>query len=152
MFAIRLDDPGLCFTAGHGIRYSNGDWESLHEHRFRVVLEISGPLNSVGYLFDFHLVRSTLREILDFLDGKTLLAQGEQNHRAQRTQNDGGLQPRNPLCLPLQYTTSEGLARFIVQQLRKNFDEKNLYEFPEEDYHFRIDLEESPGSWGVFRD
>ena len=133
MFAIRLDSPSLTFAASHGIQYENGKYEPLHEHTFRVVVKISGPLNAVGYIADFQVIEKSLREILGFLEKKTLLAQDELSFRNNC---------ENPLILPIMNTTAELLAAFLAEELRQKTNLGSQYKIT-------LELEESPGNWGV---
>ena len=135
MFSIRLDSPDLTFTASHGIRYESGEHEPLHEHTFRVVAQVFGPLNAFGYIADFHAVEQSLREILGFLEKKTLLSQDELSFRNNC---------KSPLILPIINTTAELLAGFIAEELRQKIN------LSLDQYNITLELEESPGCWGVF--
>jgi len=134
MFSICLNFTSLKFTALHGIQYESGEYEPLHEHTFRVVTRISGPLNAAGYVVDFHLVEKTLREILSFLEKRTLLAQDELSFRNNCD---------NPLILPIKNTTAELLAGYIAEELRQKIGLTS-------EYQITLELEESPGCWGIF--
>ena len=135
MFSIRLNSPSLTFAASHGIQYDTGEYEPLHEHTFRVVVTIFGPLCAAGYIVDFHTVEQSLRKILSFLEKKTLLSQEELSFRNNC---------ENPLILPIKNTTAELLAGYIAEELCQNI---NLH--PGQ-YKIILELEESPGCWGVF--
>jgi len=133
VFAIHLKSPSLTFTASHGIQYESGEREPLHEHTFRVVVRITGPLNAAGYVADFQAVEKSLSEILGLLEKKTLLAQHELSFRNNC---------ENPLILPIRNTTAELLAGYIAEELRQK---TNLTD----QYNITLELEESPGHWGV---
>jgi 6-pyruvoyltetrahydropterin/6-carboxytetrahydropterin synthase len=135
MFSILLNSPSLQFTASHGIQYETGEYEQLHEHTFRVVARISGPLNAAGYIVDFLLVEKTLREILDFLEKKTLLSQDELSFRNNC---------ENSLILPIKNTTAELLAYYIAEELRQKTG------LTSDQYRITLELEESPGCWGIY--
>ena len=135
MFSIRLDLPDLTFTALHGIRYESGEYEPLHEHTFRVVVKIAGPLNTSGYIADFCVVEKSLREVLGFLEKKTLLSQEELSFRNNC---------KNPLVLPIINTTAELLAGLIAEQLRQKIGLNSDH------YSITLELEESPGCRGIF--
>ena len=132
MFSIRLNSPNLIFAASHGIQYENGVYEPLHEHEFRVAVEISGPLNEMGYVVDFQMVEKSLREILDSLDNRTLLSEPERSFRNNCA---------SPLVLPIMNTTAELLAGYIAEELRKKLD------LSAKQYRITLELEESPGCW-----
>ena len=134
MFALRLNSPDLTFAASHGIQYENGGHEPLHEHTFRVILKISGPLNAAGYIADFHVVEKSLREILSFLEKKTLLSEQELSFRNNC---------ENPLILPIMNTTAELLAGYVAGELRQKTGLTDQY-------NIILELEESPGHWGIF--
>ncbi len=144
MFSVRLDSPDLTFTASHRIRFLDGTSERLHEHRFRVVAEISGPLNAVGYVVDFLLFSETLRKILRYLDGKILLPKDErEEHEAQNSET--------VLRLPIPGTTAEFLAADIADRLSRSLRQRNGFAFPQEDYEIAIALEEAHGMWAGFK-
>ncbi len=141
MFSVRLDSPDLTFTASHRIRFLDGTSERLHEHRFRIVATISGPLNTAGYVVDFLLFSKILREILDFLNGKILLPENERkNHDTE-----------NILRLPIPSTTAEFLAADIAKRLSRLLRKQNGFAFPPEQYGIAIELEEAPGMWAGFK-
>lgn len=88
------------FSSAHRLREYKGKCENLHGHNWIVEMAVSSKtLNKNGLLIDFRILKSKLSEILDDLDHKNL--------------ND--LEPfkkKNP--------TSENIARFIFDKLKKN--------------------------------
>jgi 6-pyruvoyltetrahydropterin/6-carboxytetrahydropterin synthase len=61
------------FTARHQLRLSEGTWEPLHEHGWRVEVTYAGPrLNAGGVLVDFVDVERLLAETLAPLQHQSL--------------------------------------------------------------------------------
>ena len=134
MYSIRFDSPDLVFTASHGIRYDDGWLEPLHEHKFRVIATLSGPLNKLGYVIDFHEVTRKLKDILLSWDNAVLFAQTEKESRKTDLEN--------VWVLPIHNTTAELIASQIASQLSKSLTDNSV--------KITIELEESPGFWGIY--
>lgn len=141
MYSLRLDSPEQIFTAKHGIKYLSGEWEELHEHVFRAVLRVSGPLNAVGYVADFQEILRVLMTILRSLDGKTLLAESELEQRKRDLTDFHG---ETVVILPIIHTTTELLAKYIADEFlllsRSMFQPSSV----------SVEIEETPGSWGIY--
>ncbi|MGL6195824.1 MAG: 6-pyruvoyl trahydropterin synthase family protein [Thermoguttaceae bacterium] len=135
---IRLTEPELTFTASHGIKYESGELEPLHEHEFRVIAEISGPLNAAGYVVDFIAASDVLKRILCSLHGKILLAENEEKFRGNTCEN--------LLVLPIRNTTAELIAEYIANQFESLLRPETITN----KHSIKIELEESPGCWACF--
>jgi 6-pyruvoyltetrahydropterin/6-carboxytetrahydropterin synthase len=125
-FHIRVANDDLVFCAAHFITLAGDQCERLHGHSYRVVTEISGPLDENQYVIDFLVVRSILKELLAELDHRMLLPT---DHPLLRVVI-GPLEvevtfadrrwvfPRSEcVVLPIRNTTSELLARYLGQRL-----------------------------------
>ena len=134
MYSIRLDSPDFVFTASHGVRYDDGRLEPLHEHKFRVIATLSGSLNSAGYVVDFHEIARILKDILQTWNHAVLFAQTEKESRKSDLEN--------VWVLPIHNTTAELLAAQIASQMRKSLADQSV--------KITIELEESPGFWGIY--
>jgi len=86
------------FDAAHALRGYKGKCESLHGHRFEVVVTIQATeLNEIGIAYDFLELKSHLREILTRFDHVSL--------------NDiSPFDKINP--------SSENIARIVYQELK----------------------------------
>ena len=61
------------FDAAHSLRGYKGKCESLHGHRFKVVVAVKGnKLDDIGLAYDFTLLKKHLSEILDKYDHTNL--------------------------------------------------------------------------------
>ena len=66
--AVEMD-----FDAAHSLRGYKGKCESLHGHRFKVVVAVKGnKLDDIGLAYDFTLLKKHLSEILDKYDHTNL--------------------------------------------------------------------------------
>ncbi len=109
--------------AKHQLQLGNEGLEALHEHNWRVRVEVEGnELGADGLLVDFVKVKKLLSEIADKLRGKDLGEVAE-------------LVDKNP--------SAENVARYFYEQLRGRF---------EADVGLAaVRVEEAPGCWGGYR-
>ncbi|MGL6225913.1 MAG: 6-pyruvoyl trahydropterin synthase family protein [Thermoguttaceae bacterium] len=136
-YSILLNSPKYTFTAQHAIRYLDGTEEELHEHQFRAIARISGPLNKAGYVLDFVLAEHCLQNILRELDQKVLLSRNQIAFSNEKT-----------LCLPLENVTAELLAEYIGDSFIQLLGQKGaIAQKAKGAYLFSLQLEESPGMW-----
>jgi len=92
----------ISFLATHQLRLGDEGLEPLHEHNWRVRVELEGgELGPDGLLVDFVKVKKLLAEIADKLRGKDLGEVAE-------------LADENP--------SAENVARYFYEQLRGRFD------------------------------
>ncbi len=152
-FQVDLEKQDLIFSAAHFITFGDNICESLHGHNYRVRCKVSGTLNEHGYVTDFIALQRFLKSIVSQLDHKTLLPL--KHPTIQVTQLDDEViatfeQRRwvfpsdNVALLPLDNTTAERLAEFILQQLVEHteFVQSNLIET-------EIAVDENEGQWGI---
>jgi len=100
MYSVKVE---LSFSAAHNLREYKGKCESLHGHNWKIeVLACAGQLDKAGMLLDFKHLRSQLSEVLAELD-HTYLNELEYFKQV------------NP--------TSENLAKYIYDRLKKNVTE-----------------------------
>lgn len=70
MFELMVESQ---FDSAHNLRGYEGACEGLHGHTYKVQAKYRGDqLNEIGVLIDFKKIRTTLKEILDYLDHKYL--------------------------------------------------------------------------------
>ena len=111
------------FDAAHALRGYKGKCESLHGHRFEVVVNIqTKELNDIGIAYDFLELKKQLKEILDKFDHTSL--------------NDMSIFEKiNP--------SSENIARIVYQELKAKLAEMpvtltsvDVWESPENCIHY----------------
>ena len=113
----------ISFSAKHQLRLGQGALEQLHEHTWRVRVELQGPeLAEEGLLVDFLKVKKLLGEIADKLKGRDLT-------------NLPGLIGKNP--------SAENVARYFYEQLRGRFDIGVRLA--------GVTVAEAPGCWAAYR-
>jgi len=96
MYEISVESD---FDAAHYLRGYQGKCETLHGHRFKVVVTVkTGKLNDIGLGYDFTLLKKKLNEILARFDHTCL--------------NDN---PPFDTVNP----SSENIARIIYRELKK---------------------------------
>jgi len=90
------------FDAAHFLKGYKGKCESVHGHRFEVVVTIqSKELNEIGIAYDFLELKNQLKEILDKFDHTSL-------------NNMSIFEKINP--------SSENIARVIYEELQAKLD------------------------------
>ena len=94
------------FSSAHNLRGYKGKCESLHGHNWDVEVKVTAnKLDKIGMALDFHVLKVKVNEITSKLDHKHL--------------NDiAYFQKINP--------TSENLAKFIFDALRKKLNSKDI--------------------------
>jgi 6-pyruvoyltetrahydropterin/6-carboxytetrahydropterin synthase len=95
MYQVRVEEE---FSAAHFLSHYKGKCEKLHGHNYRVRLWLCGnKLDEGGMLFDFSLLKKTLREVLAILDHTNL--------------NDLEIFNNDP--------SAERIAKFIFEEIQK---------------------------------
>ncbi|MEA1968651.1 MAG: 6-carboxytetrahydropterin synthase QueD [Thermodesulfobacteriota bacterium] len=94
------------FSAAHALKGYDGNCSRLHGHNWIIEAFVEcRKLNALGIGIDFRDVKDTLKKILKKLDHTNL------NELAEF----GSINP-----------TSENIARFLYQELKKQFNTKNI--------------------------
>src|ERR1700722_419054 len=60
------------FIASHQLRLYDGSLEELHEHDWQVRFTVSGPLDSIGVVMDFHDLEKRIEAVLNPMRGRSL--------------------------------------------------------------------------------
>jgi len=154
-FAIRVGKDLLCFSARHFLVFGPESAEPLHEHTYRVAVELWGPLDLNGMVADFTWVQAALQSMVQELDHRILLA--GQDPRLQIRQSPDQIEvllgahrwifPRNDcLLLPLSATTTELLAQYLAHRVLAICQAQGHW-LPD---RVQVELEESPGLSALF--
>ena len=98
MFEVKIEDH---FSAAHHLLNYEGECEHQHGHNWKVeVFAIGENLDKSGILIDFKILKKELKEVLEELDHKDL-------NELPAFKN---ISP-----------SSENIAKYIYQQLKKDF-------------------------------
>ncbi len=70
MYEVTVEDV---FSSAHRLRNYKGKCESMHGHNWKVQVTVGGKCpDGNGLLIDFHLVKESLKKVLDALDHSDL--------------------------------------------------------------------------------
>ena len=101
----------------------------LHGHTYAIHSWVYGEKDENGFIFDFSLLKSTLREIAEKLDHRILIPEKNENvvitNKEIRINADGKsyVFPREDcVLLPIKNVTAENLAEYILEELLKNIN------------------------------
>lgn len=155
-YRVRLDKEAFVFSAAHFITYNGNICEPLHGHNYRVICEVTGPLDENQYVVDFIALRDTLQAITRELDHHVLLPTEHPRIRVaaddrEVTASFGERRwvfPRaDCVLLPMANTTAELLARYIAQRLIEALHARLQWRPAEMTMH----VDECAGQWGVYQ-
>lgn len=155
-WAIDLAKEAFKFSAAHFLIFPDGSAERLHGHNYRVFVSMESELSPHGLVIDFKMIKPLVKEMVDDLD-EYLLLPGK--HAVLKvTELDGGISevtyferrytiPTDEIIvLPVNNTSVENLAGFLVDDLRRRFSER----FPDVPLlSLRVAVEETSGQRGA---
>lgn len=113
------------FSSSH-ILLSHRKCGFLHGHTYAVHLWVYGEKDDRGFIIDFTIVKSALREIANTLDHRILIP--EQNRYVLVTEKEIRINTPNKtyrfpkedcVLLPLQSVTAENLAEYVLSEFLK---------------------------------
>ena len=140
------------FSAGHFITFG-GRCETLHGHNYRVEVALEGDNGPDFFLYNFSALKPIVRQECNALDHKMLLARENPllHFETKADEVEVRFEQRRyifPMAevafLPLENTTAEQLARYLLGQIRDKIKTLNL---PETAYlrQIEVGVEEKPG-------
>lgn len=101
----------------------------LHGHTYAINAKVYGEKDKQGFIMDFSLLKSTLREIADKLDHRILLPEEDKHvsidNNKIRMEVDGKryVFPRDDcVLLPIKNVTAENLAEYVLNELSKKIN------------------------------
>lgn len=153
-FSIRLERNTLRFAAAHFVTFG-GRCESLHGHNYDVIVQIGGALSDDSWVADFGDVKRFVRELIQPLDHKFLLAAANKHLDVSRNDDAydirfGGRRyvfPASDVAeLDIDNTTAERLAEWLASRLAAKLADsgaKNVMSIS-------VGVEEMPGQAGWF--
>jgi 6-pyruvoyltetrahydropterin/6-carboxytetrahydropterin synthase len=126
-FSVNVSKDYLVFPAAHFITY-RGLCEPLHGHNYRASVTVEGELDDNHYVLDFVLLKKMMRDLIDELDHRMLLARD--NTHMEITEEPGSVTvqyeerryvfPREDVViLPIPNTTAEMIGRYLTGKLRE---------------------------------
>jgi 6-pyruvoyltetrahydropterin/6-carboxytetrahydropterin synthase len=153
-FSIRVERNTLRFAAAHFVTFG-GRCESLHGHNYDVMVQIDGALSDDSWVADFSEVKRVVREIIQPLDHKFLLA--AKNEHLQVTRLGGEYEVRfgerryvmpntDVAELDVDNTTVERLAEWIASRLASRLADSGATSV----MSIMVGVEEMPGQAGWF--
>jgi 6-pyruvoyltetrahydropterin/6-carboxytetrahydropterin synthase len=154
-FRVHIQKDQLIFCSGHFITYEGNTCERLHGHNYRVSVEVTGPLDTNHYVFDFIALKRLTKEITDELDHRMMLPTKSRLIQVQTNQDQVDVRFENrrwsfPLgdcvLLPIENTTAELLAKYLAGRIKENVKRHSGFT-PEA---ITVELEESMGQSAIY--
>jgi 6-pyruvoyltetrahydropterin/6-carboxytetrahydropterin synthase len=127
-YQVRVTKDALVFSAGHYITYNGTECERLHGHNYRTAVTVEAPLDPNHYVFDFIALRDRMKDLVDELDHRMLLAMHNPLLKVTASESvvrvtyrtKEWLFPREDCALlPIENTTAELLAKYLAGRLRE---------------------------------
>jgi 6-pyruvoyltetrahydropterin/6-carboxytetrahydropterin synthase len=151
-YGVRVKNIRLKFAAAHMATFG-GEMEPLHGHNYAVSIEVTGSLTEDSWVIDFGQLKKAGRAICDELDHKFLLQRDSRVIDILETEKDWRLRHAgrgfvfakpDVLALPIDNTTAERLAEYIIQRLKPDL--------PATVTSITVSVEEAPGQSGWARE
>jgi 6-pyruvoyltetrahydropterin/6-carboxytetrahydropterin synthase len=152
-YRVRLTKDHLVFSAAQFITYNGNVCERLHGHNWRVAVEVDGPLDENGYVFDFIALRDAAQKLVQQLDHRMLLptkhplihVTWDDREVTARFEERRWVFPREDcVLLPVMNTTAELIAHWLCERMWEVVRAQPGAQISE----VRVDVEENFGQWG----
>jgi 6-pyruvoyl tetrahydropterin synthase/QueD family protein len=151
-FRVSVYKQYFDFSAAHFITYS-GRCETLHGHNYRVEVSLAGENGPDAFLYNFSDLKPLVREECNKLDHMMLLA--GKNPLIKYLERGDELEvtfekrryvfPTNEVVmLPIENTTAESLAFYLLQRIREGLTKQNRPELAGL-HRIEVMVEEQPG-------
>ena len=154
-YRVRVERNRLKFAAAHMATYG-GEMEPLHGHNYAVAIEVAGRLTDDAWVIDFSTLKRLGREVCDELDHKFLLQresrlleidEGMSNWKVRFGERGFVFAKSDVLALPIDNTTAERLAEYILGRLRDALAALGATNLAT----IEVTVEEAPGQAGIAR-
>lgn len=156
-FNIEVAKDYFNFAAAHFLVFNNGQREALHGHNYQVAVRLEGELDRAGVVVDFIAFKPLVKRVCDDLDHRTLIQSRSPILKVQK-QNGAVLihykkqkillPKQDVILLPLANTSTELLAEYIAQQLRRRVRQQ----FPQAHIRYiEVAVEEARSQRAIFR-
>jgi 6-pyruvoyltetrahydropterin/6-carboxytetrahydropterin synthase len=152
-YRVRLTKDHLVFSAAHFITFNGNVCERVHGHNWRVAVEVDGPLDENGYVFDFIALRDAAQKLVNQLDHRMLLptqhplirVTWDDREVTARFEEKRWVFPREDcVLLPVMNTTAELIAHWLGERMWEAVGAQLGAQISE----VRVDVEENFGQWG----
>lgn len=151
-FRVKVYKEYFDFAAAHFITFL-GRCETIHGHNYRVEVELDGQTGPDGFVYNFSDLKPLVRQLCSSLDHKMLLAAHNPHikYKQQGEELEVTFAKRRYLfpldevaMLPINNTTAEELAQYLLKQLKAAIIAQNR---PEQTTLTKIEVavEEQPG-------
>ncbi len=124
--SVTVEGVRLRFAAAHMATLGD-DLEPLHGHNYQVSCQVQGPLTSDGWVIDFSVLKTMVREVCDRLDHRFLLQARSSLLEIMERGDSVTLKHRDRTYvfpsrdvarLPITNTTAELIAEWIANEVR----------------------------------
>ncbi|MBS03602.1 MAG: 6-pyruvoyl tetrahydropterin synthase [Gammaproteobacteria bacterium] len=123
---IEVAKQAYNFSIAHFTIFSATSREDLHGHNFQVECELEAPVGDDGLMFDYAIIKRTLKELCDAIDEKTILP--ERSPHLTLGARDGYLSAefdgetllflaRDVMTLPVANTTVEEFSNYFLDKI-----------------------------------
>ena len=156
-FSIEVAKDYFNFASAHFLLFANGKREALHGHNYQVSVTVEGDLDRAGVLLDFITFKPLVKQVCDNLDHRTLIQKASPLLKVRRSERGVEvlyrdqrivLPRRDVILLPIVNTSTELLAKFIADKIRR----LTHRQFPGARLRFiEVGVEEARGQKGIFR-
>lgn len=150
---IEIAKQALNFSSAHFTIFTATEREDLHGHNFQVACELVAPIDNNGLIFDYAIIKQTVKRLCDELDEKTLLPElsphlslSQEGDYLIATFNHEKIPflPRDVLTLPIANASVEELSHYLLDRI---LNEPNIAK--EDIREMTIKVSSSPGQNGV---
>ena len=156
-FSIEVAKDYFNFASAHFLLFANGKREALHGHNYQVSVTVEGDLDRAGVLLDFITFKPLVKQVCDNLDHRTLIQKASPLLKVRRSERGVEvlyrdqrivLPRRDVILLPIVNTSTELLAEYIAERIRRLTQKK----FPGAKLRLiEVGVEEARGQKGIFR-
>ena len=155
-FSVEVAKDYFTFASAHFLIFASGRREPLHGHNYQASVALDGELDRAGVVLDFIALKPLVKQVCDGLDHRTLVQAKSPLITVRRHAHEVEiyykkqrliLPRRDVILLPLANTSTELLAEYIGQQIRRMIRRQ----FPGARIRFiKVGVEEARGQRGVF--
>ncbi|HZD39947.1 MAG TPA: 6-pyruvoyl tetrahydropterin synthase family protein [Terriglobales bacterium] len=156
-FSVEVAKDYFNFASAHFLIFASGRREPLHGHNYQVSLALEGDLDRAGVVLDFIAIKPVVKKVCESLDHRTLIqakspiiAVRQRSGEVEITYKKQKIILPKPdvILLPLANTSTELLAEYVGQQIRRKVGRQ----FPGARIRFiEVGVEEARGQRGLFR-
>ncbi len=151
-YRVRVYKEYFDFSAGHFVTFG-GHCETIHGHNYRVEVQLMGRNGPDFFVYNFSDLKPLVRQECNALDHRMLLATKNPLLQYNYTETEtevrfGTRRYLFPLAevalLPIENTTAEQLAAYLLSQIRHKLVQQNRPELQNLNY-IEVGVEEQPG-------